>query len=280
MEFKILKILFFFNFILIGCTQENVVENDFKESLTVEGYVRDQQSIKVYLSSSLPFKGIINESDLLKAEEGAAKVTISNGKNSEILILNRKTTRYPTLVYESEVIKGVSGEVYELNVLLNDVKYTANTIVPEKPTIETMSQVENKNGVGLKISLKNSSNKNYYKILVKNAIERNFKWATPYLLSDDLIGENENIDFVLEYLDNDITDQDISLFKKRQSYNVKIISIDKAEYDFYNSAYGDDIDLFRTATFSEQIETNINGGNDVFGFWAGENELKFTITIE
>lgn len=265
--------------ILYSCNTPEV-ENQYSEALTIEGYVTEGELIKVYLTSSLPFQGEINDRDLLIAEESTAKVTVSNGTTSEILTLTRDDSRYPNLYYQSKTIKGVAGEKYSLNVLLKGVTYSAETTVPSSPILKSAQIIDGgKEGEkSIQLQLENSQKIAYYKVLIKNETEDSFIWADPYLFSTELSDKKEDLNLVLKYTDK-VDGVEVNKLYRFNTYTVKLVKISPSEYHFFKSVYGDITTLLNAGAFAENIETNIKGGNDVVGFWAGESRLEFTIEI-
>lgn len=275
---KIFYVLLFI--LLVHCDDSQEVEVLYKESLTVEGYVVRGELIKVYLSSSLPFQGELTERDLIAAEEGTARVTVSNGTSTEILTLTRDDNHYPSVYYQSKKMRGEVGKTYDLNIFLRGEEYTSSTTVPTIPVVKRISIIDGarENEEVIQMEIENSLELTYYKLLIKNEEEVDYSWGSPYIFSNELTDKNENIGLVVEYVEN-VDGIEISKLYKNNTYDIILIKISESEYSFYKSVYGDYTTLFVSGTFSENIEINIEGGNDVFGFWCGENKVDFRVKI-
>lgn len=267
--------------LLISCGNNQEVESVYEEALTVEGYVVKGELIKVYLSSNLPFQGELTDRDLIAAEEGTAKVTVSDGFSTEILTLRRDDTRYPNVYYQSKNMRGLVGRAYDLEVVLKGVAYTSNTVVPVVPVVHKIGVIDGakKDEEVIQLEIENELELAYYKLLIKNAEENVYVWGDPYIFSNELTDKNENINLVVEYTEN-VDGVEISKLYKNNIYDIRLVKISESEYRFYKSVYGDYTTLFASGTFSENIETNIKGGNDVFGFWCGENLLDLEVKID
>ncbi|MGY6649383.1 hypothetical protein [Wenyingzhuangia sp. IMCC45574] len=266
--------------IFLSCDDTQQVESLYSEALTVEGYVTEGEFVKVYLTSNLPFQGEIAERDLLIAEEGRAKVVVSDGIEEEILTLTRDDSRYPNLYYQTKRMKGRVGVKYNLTVNLKGVTYFAETTVPSQPIVKSIAVINGgKEGDrAIQIKMENSTEIEYYKVLIKNRIEESYSWANPYLFSTELANKEEDLNLVLKYSEY-VGQEEINKLYFLNTYDIELVKIAKAEYEFFKSAYGDVTTLLITGTFAENIESNIQGGNNVLGFWTGENRLEFEVEI-
>lgn len=275
------KILFFLSVLIcVSCTENEKVNQNYEEALTVEGYVKEGELIRVYLTTSLPFLGKVTRKELLKIEESTAKVVVSDGVKSEILTLKRDPTVYPNLYYETQEMKGFTGVNYSLEVFLKGEVYTATTKVPTVPKVKSIKVIdgikEGKKAIQLKIE--NNKELAYYKILIKDEQDDKFAWAKPYLFSTELISENEDINLVLRYVElvNGVEEDFITSLN---TYTIQLVRISKSQHDFFKSIYGDSTSLINVVGFSENIESNIDGGKGVLGFWAGENAIELEVFV-
>ncbi len=262
--------------VCFGCKKETI-ENAFKESLTVEGIVEHNKPVKVYLTSNLPFKDSINTIELLKAEEGRAKITVSDGNDTEILLLDRDNSRYPSIFYRSLRIKGALDKKYNLNIILNKTEYSSITTIPNQPMIQSVKVVEEKQGDKvIALRIKNTSYFAYFKLFIKLKNDKKYLRANPFIFNNELFDVNEDLQF---FIKGDM-DKIIENFEVGDVYDLKLVGITKDQFLFYKSVFGDETSLGGSTTFSENIESNILGGNDVLGYWSGENSIDFKIRIE
>jgi len=257
----------------------NTIENegDFKEELTIEGYIEYGKHAYVYLTVSLPFLGEVDSLEIMKAMETKAKVELISENFSEILTLKRDDSRYPFLYYRSNLIKGNVDENYEIKVSLGGEEFTANTQVPEEPVITSMEAIDSKDEKRIKLSIENNYLKNcYYRVLIKDETESKFSHAEPYIVNNENV-KTEQLINVIKYMKR-IDGEKENQLAEGGVYDVKLVAITQDEYLFIKSVKGDKETDASIPSFSEEIYTNLSGG--AFGFWAGEHSTQKRIVIE
>lgn len=274
-------LIFLLLIVFASCQDLYEVENEYSEGLTIEGYVAEGELVKVYLTSSLPFQGEITEGDLLLAEVETAVVTVNDGFSSEVLTLTRDNTYYPSVYYTSRTMMGVVDKEYSLKVVLEGKTYTAMTSVPDVPDIKEVNVLEGATSGEkvLQLFIENSRDVEYYKALIKNEDESEYSWASPYIFSNELTDRKEDVNLILEYIEV-VQGVEINKLYVNNGYDISLVKISESEYNFYKSVYGDYTTIFEGGIFAENIYTNIEGGNEAFGFWCGENSLNFNFKIE
>ena len=123
---------------LTGCEKD--VLPPHKSILVVEGWIEDEGFPVIILTESLPvsqeYTSLDNISDYLVKW---AKVTVSDGEQTEILIGKYEKGYFPPYVYTTSRIKGKAGRTYTLTVEYGDYYATAATTIPEPPAIDNLS---------------------------------------------------------------------------------------------------------------------------------------------
>jgi len=258
-------------------------EEEFKEELTIEGYIECGKHAYVYLTVSLPFLGEIDSLDIMKAMETKAKVELKSENVSEILTLKRDNSRYPYLYYRSNLIKGEVDENYEIKILLGGEEYTANTQVPEEPVILSMETVkleteESEDEKRIKLTIENDYLKNcYYRVLIKDETESKFSHAEPYIFNNEIV-KTEQLITVIKYMKL-IDGENENQLNEGGIFDIKLISISKDEYLFIKSVKGGFKSVASLPNFSEEIYTNLSG-EGAFGFWSGEYSVQKRYLVE
>ena len=272
--------LIFLAFTFIGCDNSNI-EPDFQKGLTIEGYIEEGKHAKVYLTSSLPFSGVVDSLDVIKAMETKAKVELISDDLSEILTLKRDDNRYPFLYYKGNLIKGEIDENYEIKISLHGQDYVASTKVPSLPVInyiETINvELEGEVEKFLKLSIENEMLKeSYYKILIRGVDESKFSDSKPYIINNESVNTKELITTIRynKKIDGEYENQLI----EGEVFEIKLIAITNDEYLFIKSTKGDEKTNISIPKFSEDIYTNLSNG--AFGFWSGENSIQIKVVIE
>ena len=108
-------LLFVFAIIITSCSNDNINEQKSLESkLVVEGWIEEGDYAQVLLSSSIPVTDVIDSTNVLNHAIRAAKITISDGINSEVLRVKTDKNRVPPFVYYGATLKGEAGKEYSL----------------------------------------------------------------------------------------------------------------------------------------------------------------------
>jgi hypothetical protein len=122
--------------VLFGSCQK-VIELDLKDAATymvIEGEVNADDSVHtVRLSNSKNF----SSDNVFEAITGATVIISDNLNNSEVL------TEVESGVYKTVNFKAVEGRTYYLEVTSNGKKYTANSTIPQRVVLDSMSFIPN-----------------------------------------------------------------------------------------------------------------------------------------
>ncbi len=268
--------------ILCRCTQIET-ETIANDRLTVEGYIDAKKFAIVKLTNSIPFEGIIDSTEIVRAIESKAKVELSNGRISEVLTLKKDERSFPFLFYRSNLIRGNLEDQYTLKITLRGKVFESTTSIPDKPEVAAIEFIEAREGGMLvedfrdiKLTLKNETSKQqYFKILIKNRSKKMFQFATPFIVSTENI-TTETFPVIITF-DGLVDDERVNLLKVGEVIDLKVIAITKAEFEFWKSVEGDVTIPIDNASFTNAIETNISNG--AFGYWSGEHETALLFRI-
>ena len=278
--FSISILVLFVTILLISCNKENEI---LKKELVVEGYIEQGNFPLVILTYNTNYFNTIDSATFRALVASRAKVTVSDGEQSEILTLDRDTNYFPPWVYKGFELVGKVGKIYTLTIEDEIGTATATTTILPPPVIDSIwfEYNSNKDTVGV-IKGKftdNANERNYYKTYTK--FYRKNKNYVPTLIStfSDEYFNGEQITFSLKkgpetYL-KPIKD---IYFHKGDSLFVKFSSINKASYDFW---LGYDKEVINTgnpfAGNHNSIISNISGG---LGIWSGYGSKVFFIVAK
>lgn len=240
--------------------------------IVVEGWIEQNQYPIVYLTTSVPFYSKIDSTILFDQIVSRAKVTVSCNNQSEILTLKINKSQYPPKYYSGTEMKGEAGKRYDLKVEFNGKVVTATTIIPEAPSLDSIffQLEERKDSMGhLYFDFTdNATTKDYYRTftMVKHKDKRFY----PTLLNsfDDQYFNGEKIRFVLYKGYKTIINysDDNKYFIKGDTVVVRFCSMDKEQFDFWNSYQGKILNITSFTSSFNKIKSNINGG---LGIWGG-----------
>lgn len=287
--FLIVNILLVFSsFLHYSCLNEELGELNYINNLTVQASIDEGNFAEVYLTNAIPFSGVIDSLQIVKAVESKAKVTIiaADGKQ-DVLTLKRDNTRYPFLFYQGSIIKGEVGAEYVIDIELGGETITSTTNIPDAPIFEKIEFIDyyednllQEDVKDLKLTLtKNSTETEYFKFKIKqNGVDDNFISTDPYIINTENIN-TASFSFILKYksLNNDVNKIENRLVLG-QEFFLEIISITQEEYEFLKAIGGDETTLLDGFSFNEQVPSNLSSG--AFGYWSGENVSTIFFTVE
>lgn len=123
--------LFCFSLILALCSCKKVIDLKLKESdikYVVEGVITNQPGVcKVYLSQTRQF----NEDNQFLGVSRAIVTVKDNGRNVSLMETQPG-------IYETKLINGTPGHVYQLSVIINDQTFTASCTMPNAVRLDTL----------------------------------------------------------------------------------------------------------------------------------------------
>lgn len=221
------------------------------------------------LSKGLLTNTNFNQNDIDQYFVRAAKITVSDGVNSEILHLKMVNGFIPPFIYVGEHILGVEGKTYTLRVEFKGEVLTAQTTIPESVIIKEL-KLEKVDDLKRKIKLQftDPDLKNYYQISTRIIGKDSLFIPALYgsIDDDNLISKNVEIDILKGIQFYPIKDTEIN-FPSGKIIEVKLRTLNKENFEFWNSWQNEVLNgqnpLF-PATFN--LKSNIIGG---LGIWAG-----------
>jgi hypothetical protein len=286
---QFLQVIFCITFLAMvstfqSCQSEDELDlSNIKKQIVVEGWIEQGNYPLVMLTYNANYFSQLDSNSFRALVASRAKVTVSDGEQSEILTLDRDTNYFPPWVYKGFEIIGKVGKTYTLTVEDEIGTATATTTILPPPAIDSVwFEYKSPNdtvGVIKGRFTDNANEKNYYKTYTK--IYRKEKKYYPTLLSSfgDQFFNGEQVTFTLKkgpetYL-KPIKD---IYFHKGDSLFVKFSSIDEASYNFWLSY---DKEVVNTgnpfAGNHNTIQSNIKEG---LGIWSGYGSKVFFIVAK
>lgn len=275
-------ILYITSFIILytlSSCNEGVDFVAYEPQVVVEGRIENGEYASVLLSRSVSFTESMDTTNLLNHAIRNAKVTISDGTDSEVLLLRTNNQKIPPYEYVTTKIKGEAGKYYYLTIQYYEKTITATTYIPEPIQLDSLwFQKKNETDrVGyIHVQFKNISNHNYQLSTQEIPGEKVF---IPCLYG--------NIDRTL-YLTGETISMQINkgpVIFPETSYNtyfpdsvaikVKLSTQTQESYQFWTS-YQNEILNSQNPVFpaTNKLKSNINGG---VGIWAGYGSSVKTI---
>lgn len=272
---KYLSYIIVFNLLLISCEPKFDFGNiDFSPQLIVEGWIENGGVANVILTQSLPLDGDFENIAVNDIPIRWAKVTVSDGVETEILTGRMDYDYSPPFVYRGVHIKGVPGRTYTLKVEYSDRVLIAETTIPEEITLIDSYDVIRSSGSDTLYQLNirfndNLKKVNYYKIFTKVSPDDS-RYYSSFMgtMKDDVLpsdGLSEvTVNRALRY---ELIGKYTPYYTENDTVMVKLTQVYKDGYDFW-SAYDNEVANGKNPLFpnSSNLKSNIVGGR---GIWCG-----------
>lgn len=269
-------------FFLYACENQPDYYSGYEPSIIVEGEIELNSYPKVIITRNIPYYVTVDSADLIYLILRQAKVTVSDGTNSEILTLQFNQEEFPPFYYSGNEIKGQAGKTYYLDIEYGEKRITSTIAIPYPVVLDSVWFHPNTPGDSLgKISARlrdNGALHNYYKTYTKIQSKQTDFYPTLISLFDDKLFNGQNYTFYLSrgpesFLDLRHTDSD---FRRGDTVQLKIATIDEACFKFwqgYNREVVNGANPF--ASSFHHIESNIQG--DGKGIWGGYGSSVYTV---
>nr|WP_315250099.1 DUF4249 domain-containing protein [uncultured Flavobacterium sp.] len=274
-------ILVLLAFIMTNCSNDNFSEQTIEESkIVVEGWIEEGGFAEVLLSSSIPVTNVIDSTNILNHVIRSAKITISDGKTSEVLRVKNDKNRVPPFIFFGSTLKGVAGKEYSLKIEYLNYLVHAVTTIPKSVDLKSVEYVKyNPTDTTGYIFIKFDDPlnvKNYYQVSTKiDGVEPVFVPAFYGNLDDkNFYGSSVSMQFnrgILLFPKTDYT----PYFNDGDLIYVKLRTQNKDALDFWNSWQNEIVNSKNPIYPSNaSLKSNIQGG---IGIWAGYGQSTLVL---
>jgi Domain of unknown function (DUF4249) len=268
MKYIAFSIVLLYLFFIISCEKEiTVPQPPYQEKVSIQGILEPDSVPIVYFNRTTPFLSATTLPNALVIRNATIKITGDN--NTDILTLDSTYDRIYCLYsyFYKGLKKTALNTAYTLEINSNGQTYTATTNTTlQKVVVDSVRYTTAFNDVygeheGVIVYFKDIAGRvNYYRYEQTRAIDTTMKHASIKLsLTNSCIGK-DTIQIVEQgrsvYNDQNIDGQQVKIviepaFSHRQGLTgvVKIQTIDKAMYDFY-----DQIDKQKLAQYNPFVE--------------------------
>lgn len=274
-------LLFLFGLLLISCSNDNFNEQKNVESkIVVEGWIEEGDFANVLLSSSIPVTNVIDSTNVLNHVIRSAKITISDGQNSEVLRVKNDKNRVPPFVYFGSILKGEAGKQYSIKIEYLDRVIEALTSIPKSVPLKSAEYIKkNEADTTGYVFVKFDDplqEKNYYQIATKIESEEPIFVPSFYGNLDDKNFESSSVSVQIN--------RGVILFPKTKFapyfadgdlIHVKLRTQTKEALDFWNSWQNEIVNSKNPIYPSNtSLKSNIKGG---IGIWAGYGQSTIIV---
>lgn len=259
-----------------GCNEEKTTLAE--KRLVVEGWIDSGEFPVVKLTRTMPL-GVDHKVDIDKLSdyvERWAKVTISDGERSEVMVGRYDKNYFPPFVYTSYEMRGEVGKTYTITVETdNGERATAQTTIPEPMLLRDVCSEPADGGDGYLIYGYTDERKKC-KLFVKNYWEdKEFQSMSMGLYDSDMYTDEGKVT-----VKNSLTawtEEYTPYFKKGDTVIVKVAALDDKSYDFWRS-YEDMSMLSRLpmVPMTSNLKSNVHGA---LGYWCGYGVSVYMVVV-
>jgi len=257
-----------------ACTDDLL--SDIREPdalIVVDGWIEYGDQAKVFLTTNAPYFTSIDSASIRDLVLSRAKVSLSDGVNSEVLILRKDSRYFPPFYYAGNSIFGDTGKIYTLTAEYGGKSVSAQTSIPHMVAIDTAYfRVEDgldSLGYIELLFTDPPEQKNYYRIYTKR-VGKDERFVSSFLMAiDDQYFSGEQLKVTLRRApESFLSSSENEYFELGDSVLVKLSTMDQQTFDFWNS-YQEEV-INSTNPFASAmtgLESNISG--DGLGVWGG-----------
>ena len=274
----------------MSCEKDITIDlPDSEEKIVVEGWIEQDNYASVILTKNSPYFSVVDSIALSKLIITDAKVTVSDGQNSEELKLTINPNYFPPLVYTGSTLKGEIGKTYYLSIEVEGKTLTAFTTIPEPIIYDSIwFEIDQPKGDSLGLVWAQYSDppetKNFYRIFTKRINKDNKFIPIFFSIYDDVYFNGKTLTFNMYRGFETMTDEtqfeednydEIGYFKLGDTIIVRSCSIDKAHYDFWRTIENEIYSGGNPFSTNIPVVTNIKG--DGIGVWGGYGATYDTV---
>ena len=247
---------------------------ELDDKIVIDGWIEQNKKATVFLTANSPYFTTIDSASLRNLVLTRAKVTIDNGEETEVLILRRNENYFPPYFYQSNRISGEIGKSYTITAEYGGKTAWATTVITEPVDIDTVffNLAEGDDSLGV-IHIEFTDpveSKNYYRILTKRVgIDDKFNSILAMALDDKYFtGEKARFTLLRAPSSFITVDEDENYYRLGDTVAIKLCTISKDHYDFWNS-YQEEILNVANPFASSLTEVLSNVKGDGLGIWGG-----------
>ena len=132
MKTGLFNIILFTLMVVITCCDDSLNLNipDPDDTIVIDGWIETGQYAKVLLTANTAYFSSLDSTSIRNLVLTKAKVTLSDGDRSEILILRRNENYFPPYIFEGNEIKGDTGKTYTVTAEYGGRKAFGTTTIP------------------------------------------------------------------------------------------------------------------------------------------------------
>ncbi len=254
---------------LFSCKKDEKV-NDFIPHFVVEGWIENDDYPRVILTHNLPFFTSLDSAQLANVIIRNAKVTVSDGIETEVLTAGRDDHYFPYFMYKGTSLKGKSGGSYKLKIEYANFVLEAETSIPKTVPLDSiwfLPKTDNNQQLNVRFN-DPAAERNYYRLYTKLEKANTF---SPVLLSNQNDKYFNGKDLSLQINrgpENNLTSKNEPYFLTGDTVMIKFSAIPESGFEFWSSFQDEILNASNPLMGSTvALKTNIKGPG--VGIWCG-----------
>ena len=252
----------------------------YTEKIIVQGSITEGEYPRIYLSLNIPLSEPIDSATIRNKVIRTAKVTVSDGINTEILTSKWERDHFPPYVYVGTELKGKAGSSYFLKVEYGGYTLTGQTTIPHSVEVQdfnfvAINQSDSIRTLIVRVHLPDNKKQG---ILIHTKLHTDEKFHS----TRSVYNENLNLHGTQRFIINPkhIDSEGISTgyFRKGDTIRVRISTIDDRATLFFKGLYeqgGIGTDIF--TGHSKQLISTISLPG--FGIWYGTATKTYQLVV-
>jgi hypothetical protein len=265
-----------------SCNDEIPIDIPVGEKyIVVDGWIENGDYPRVLLTWSSPYFSELDSASIRDQVIKNAKVTVTCGETSEVLILVVNNNFFPPYMYQGLTMRGEIGKKYDLKVEYKGNTITASTTIPKTAYLDSIwfQRKNNNDTLGYIYGriTDNADEKNYYKTYAQ-IIGKNKKYV-PTLISnyDDVYFNGKQFTFKLYQGPESYLNPDVDVyFHVDDTIKVRISSLDENAFKFWESYQREVVNSGNPFASSYQ-EVYSNVQEPGFGVWFGYSASYYMV---
>ncbi|NDP21505.1 MAG: DUF4249 domain-containing protein [Paludibacter sp.] len=258
----------------------------YSQKIIVEGTIANNEYPSVYLSLNIPLSESVDTATILKNVIRTAKVTISDGENTEILTSRWDKTHFPPYVYRGYDLKGVEGKKYFLTVEYGGYTLKSETTIPYGSDIKNFKTTQLEENDSLRILSMtfniDMSHKTAFRVFTKKSKDKYYR-ETPMVFNSELsFSGDKTFDISPQPMKSDSSYSENSYFAVGDTVKIRLCAIDSTSTQFFkaltlfSSSNGIGSNIF----IGEKDALNSNISSPGFGIWWGGSVRNYQLIIQ
>ena len=233
--------------------------------------------VKLTRTASFSTNNSISLDSLSEYVDRWAKVSISDGEHTEIMVGRYDKSHYPPFIYTSYDMRGEVGKTYKLRVETADgLTAEASTTIPAPTSLKDLHCIQTETDT-LFLVYATASEKRSIKLFTQQIGDDNELLSAQLGLYDaQMIADDGKI--AIRRGRKNIEKIDTPFFTLGKKVHIKCATLDAASFSFWRS-YEDMMSLSRIPLMpmTQNLKSNIGGG---LGCWCGYGSTFYEITIK